>query len=389
MIRLLTRLFIKNSENTSDSAVRSAYGVVCSVVGIALNVLLFAGKYAAGALSGSIAITADAFNNLSDAGSSVVTLIGFRFAGMKPDREHPFGHGRIEYIAGFIVSVMILIMGFELGKSSFARVLSPEPVDSGLVPLLVLTASIAVKLYMYAYNRAVSGKISSPAMLAAARDSLSDCVSTAVVLGSSLLARFTGIQADGWCGLLVAAFILWGGCVSAKDTLSPLLGNPPSRELVERIESIVLSEGTITGIHDLIVHDYGPGRVMISLHGEVPAEGDLIAMHDAVDLIERRLREELGCEAVIHMDPVSANDERVMQLRERVAREARKADPSLTIHDFRIVEGPTHTNVVFDVVVPPECGLTDKQVLRELELIVSSCGENYCAVITVDHAYIL
>lgn len=389
MLRILTRLFIKNSGNTSDPAVRSAYGVLCSIVGVVLNILLFAGKYAAGVISGSIAITADAFNNLSDAGSSVITLLGFRFAGMKPDREHPFGHGRIEYIAGFIVSVMILMMGFELGKSSVAKIISPEPVEGGLIPMIILAVSILVKLYMYVYNTAISKKISSAAMNATAKDSLSDCVSTAVVLAATVFARFTGVQIDGWCGLLVALFILWGGCNSAKDTLSPLLGNPPSREFVDRIEQIVLSEGTVVGIHDLVVHDYGPGRVMISLHGEVPADGDLLAMHDAVDLIERRLRDELGCDAVIHMDPVSTSDEHVAQLRERVAQSVRELDDSMTIHDFRIVEGPTHTNVIFDVVVPPECKLTDTEVVREMENIVSNCGENFCAVVNVDHAYIL
>ena len=389
MLRILTRIFIKNSDSTSDPAVRSAYGMLCSIVGVVLNILLFAGKYIAGVISGSIAITADAFNNLSDAGSSVITLLGFRFAGMKPDREHPFGHGRIEYIAGFIVSVMILMMGFELGKSSVAKIISPEPIEGGIIPMIILTVSILVKLYMYVYNTAISKKISSAAMNATAKDSLSDCVSTAVVLAATVTARFTGVQIDGWCGLLVALFILWGGYNSAKDTLSPLLGNPPSREFVEKIEQIVLSEGTVVGIHDLVVHDYGPGRVMISLHGEVPADGDLLAMHDAVDLIERRLRDELGCDAVIHMDPISTSDERVAELREQVAQSVRELDKSMTIHDFRIVEGPTHTNVIFDVVVPPECKLTDTQVSREMENIVSHCGENFCAVVNVDHAYIL
>ncbi len=389
MLHILTRIFIKDNDNTSDPAVRSAYGMLCSVVGIVLNILLFAGKYIAGFISGSIAITADAFNNLSDAGSSVITLFGFRFAGMKPDREHPFGHGRIEYITGFIVSVMILIMGLELGKSSIGKIISPEPVESGLIPVLILILSILVKLYMYLYNTSVSKKISSAAMNATAKDSLSDCVSTSVVLAAMLIAHFTGVQIDGWCGLLVALFILWGGYNSAKDTLSPLLGNPPSREFVEKIEELVLSEGTVVGIHDLVVHDYGPGRLMISLHGEVPADGDLLVMHDAIDLIERRLRKELGCDAVIHMDPISTSDEHVTELRERVSQSVSELNSNMTIHDFRIVEGPTHTNVIFDVVVPPNCSLTDAQVMREMDRIVSGCGENFCAVVNIDHAYIL
>lgn len=389
MLRLLTGIFIKDRDNTSDPAVRSAYGVLCSVMGIVLNILLFAAKYVAGVISSSIAITADAFNNLSDAGSSIITLLGFRLAGRRPDREHPFGHGRMEYIAGFIVSVMILIMGFDLGKSSIEKIISPEPVEGSLVSIIILALSILVKLYMYLYNTAVSKKISSSAMSATARDSLSDCVSTAVVLAATLIARFTGVQVDGWCGLLVALFILWGGYNSARDTLSPLLGNPPSRDFVEKIQDIVMSEGTVVGIHDLVVHDYGPGRVMISLHGEVPADGDLLAMHDAVDLIERRLRDELGCDAVIHMDPISTSDERVSALREDVARRVREFDKGMSIHDFRIVEGPTHTNIIFDVVVPPDCRLSDAQVRQKMEEIVADCGEGCCAVVDIDHAYIL
>lgn len=389
MLRLLTGIFIKDRDNTSDPAVRCAYGVLCSVMGIVLNILLFAAKYVAGVISSSIAITADAFNNLSDAGSSIITLLGFRLAGRRPDREHPFGHGRMEYIAGFIVSVMILIMGFDLGKSSIEKIISPEPVEGSLVSIIILALSILVKLYMYLYNTAVSKKISSSAMSATARDSLSDCVSTAVVLAATLIARFTGVQVDGWCGLLVALFILWGGYNSARDTLSPLLGNPPSRDFVEKIQDIVMSEGTVVGIHDLVVHDYGPGRVMISLHGEVPADGDLLAMHDAVDLIERRLRDELGCDAVIHMDPISTSDERVSALREDVARRVREFDKGMSIHDFCIVEGPTHTNIIFDVVVPPDCRLSDAQVRQKMEEIVADCGEGCCAVVDIDHAYIL
>ncbi len=389
MLRLLTGIFIKDRDNTSDPAVRCAYGVLCSVMGIVLNILLFAAKYVAGVISSSIAITADAFNNLSDAGSSIITLLGFRLAGRRPDREHPFGHGRMEYIAGFIVSVMILIMGFDLGKSSIEKIISPEPVEGSLVSIIILALSILVKLYMYLYNTAASKKISSSAMSATARDSLSDCVSTAVVLAATLIARFTGVQVDGWCGLLVALFILWGGYNSARDTLSPLLGNPPSRDFVEKIQDIVMSEGTVVGIHDLVVHDYGPGRVMISLHGEVPADGDLLAMHDAVDLIERRLRDELGCDAVIHMDPISTSDERVSALREDVARRVREFDKGMSIHDFCIVEGPTHTNIIFDVVVPPDCRLSDAQVRQKMEEIVADCGEGCCAVVDIDHAYIL
>lgn len=388
MVRLLARLFIKNSGNYEDARVRSAYGRLCSIVGIMLNILLFAGKYFAGVISGSIAITADAFNNLLDAGSSVVMLVGFHFAGMKPDKEHPFGHGRVEYIAGFIVSVIILLMGFELGQSSVKKIIAPTQVDLTALIAVILMVSIAVKLYMFRYNRSISDRIKSSAMGAAATDSVSDAIATSVVLIAAMVSRVTGVEVDGWCGLLVALFILYSGYGAAKDTLSPLLGNPPSEEFVHKIEDIVMSSGTITGIHDLVVHDYGPGRVMVSLHGEVPADGDLLAMHDAVDLVEHRLRNELGCEAVIHMDPICTNDENVLALRDKIRAGAKQIDEGMDIHDFRVVKGPTHTNVIFDLVLPAGCELTDTQAREKISQVVISCGENFCAVVDIDHAYV-
>jgi cation diffusion facilitator family transporter len=353
-----------------------------------LNILLFAGKYFAGVISGSIAITADAFNNLLDAGSSVVMLVGFHFAGMKPDKEHPFGHGRVEYIAGFIVSVIILLMGFELGQSSVKKIIAPTQVDLTALSAVILMVSIAVKLYMFRYNRSISDRIKSSAMGAAATDSVSDAIATSVVLIAAMVSRVTGVEVDGWCGLLVALFILYSGYGAAKDTLSPLLGNPPSEEFVHKIEDIVMSSGTITGIHDLVVHDYGPGRVMVSLHGEVPADGDLLAMHDAVDLVEHRLRNELGCEAVIHMDPICTNDENVLALRDKIRAGAKQIDEGMDIHDFRVVKGPTHTNVIFDLVLPAGCELTDTQAREKISQVVISCGENFCAVVDIDHAYV-
>lgn len=388
MISILTRLFIKDSKNTGDPDVRSAYGTLCSIVGVFLNIMLFAGKYFAGRLAGSIAITADAFNNLSDAGSSIVTLIGFRIAGMKPDREHPFGHGRAEYIAGFVVSVMILIMGFELGKSSVEKIISPTEAETGWLPMAILGCSVLVKLYMFIYLRVISKKISSQAMRATAMDSIFDCIATSAVLLGAVIARYTGLPTDGWCGLLVAAFILYGGYTSVRDTLSPLLGTPPTQEFVDRIEEIVLSGGTVINIHDLVVHDYGPGRVMISLHGEVPADGDLLEMHEGIDAAERRLRDELGCEAVIHMDPILTSDEDTTRLHEVVENCVKDFDESMSIHDFRIVKGPTQTNVIFDVVVPSGYGSTDAEIKAELEEAVSQCDENLQPVIDIDHAYV-
>ena len=388
MIRMLAAIFIPDRENTAAPAVRRAYGVLCSAVGIALNILLFAAKYVAGVLSGSIAITADAFNNLSDAGSSIITLIGFRLAGKKPDKDHPFGHGRIEYVAGLIVSMLILLMGFELGKSSVEKIISPEPMESGLLPLLILGASVLVKLYMFLYNRATARRIDSAAMLATAKDSISDAVSTLVVLAAALVARFTGAQIDGWCGLLVAAMIFYTGISSAHDTVSPLLGEPPTKEFIDSIAGYIGEFPQIVGIHDLVVHNYGPGRCMISVHAEVPADGDILELHDLIDNVERGLGEKLGCDAVIHMDPVTVNDEKVDALRREVSALAGTLGEGVSIHDFRMVEGPSHTNLIFDLVLPFDVKLTPEQAKAVMTALIEEHFDNYFAVITVDQSYV-
>ncbi len=389
MVSLLARWLIRDWESVHTPSVRRAYGVLCGAVGILLNALLFAGKLFAGTLSGSIAITADAFNNLSDAASSLITLIGFRMAGQKPDPEHPFGHGRIEYISGFIVSMAILLMGFELLSSSVQKIVSPEPVSFSPLAAGILVASIAVKLYMCFYNRRVGKKIDSAAMRATAMDSLSDSVATAVVLVAMLVGHWTNLMIDGWCGLLVALFILYAGVNAAKETIGPLLGQPPTKEFVEQIEQYVLSHKSVVGIHDLIVHNYGPGRTMISLHAEVPVTADILEMHDMIDNIEHGLRERMGCEAVIHMDPVVLDDERLSALREAVRGFAAEIDPAITIHDFRMVSGPTHTNLIFDAVVPYKFRLSDEEVRRRLSERIRALDGNYYAVIDIDKSYVL
>ena len=386
MISLLARLFLK-PDGKSEAETRKAYGVLCGAVGIALNVLLFAGKFFAGTLSGSIAITADAFNNLSDAGSSFVTLLGFQLAGQKPDIHHPFGHGRIEYLSGLAVSMLILLMGFELGKSSLEKILSPSPVESGPVVLAILCASIAVKLYMAAYNRRLGKQLNSPAMLATASDALGDCVSTAAVLIATLVGQYTGLMIDGWCGMAVAVFILFSGFNAAKDTIDPLLGTPPSREFVAEIESLVMSHPAIIGIHDLVVHDYGPGRVMISLHAEVSSADDLLHIHDEIDNVEKELRTSLGCEAVIHMDPVVVDDGITSETRQKVAALVHCIDDAISIHDFRMVAGPTHTNVIFDAVVPFNFRLSDAEVEEKIKTVVRTLDGNYFAVVNVEKSY--
>lgn len=389
MIELLARLFIRGRDTLAPSALRQAYGQLCGVVGIGLNLLLFAVKFFAGTLSGSIAITADAFNNLSDAGSSLVTLLGFRLAGRKPDPEHPFGHGRMEYISGLVVAGLILLMGVELFKSSLKKILQPEAIVSSPLVLLILALSVAVKLYMFYYNRAIGKRIKSSAMTATATDSLSDAVSTTAVLVATLVAQFTGLNIDGWVGMLVALFILFSAYKAAKETLSPLLGQTPEPEFVEHIQQIVLSYPEVQNVHDLVVHDYGPGRVMISLHAEVPADGDLLQLHDVIDNIEHRLKKELGCMAVIHMDPIVTNDAHTTALRQAVAEQVKAIDPRLTIHDFRIVPGPSHTNLIFDVVVPYDVKLSGEQVRRRIGELVAQMDGNYFAVVQIDSSYVL
>lgn len=388
MITLLARLFIKDRDKVADAAVRRAYGMLCSLTGIGLNVLLFLGKYLAGRLSGSIAMTADAFNNLSDAGSSAITLLGFRMAAKKPDPGHPFGHGRIEYLSGVAVSIIIIVVGVQLGLESIDKIMNPQPVDAGLLPMLVLVASICVKGYMFAYNRGIGRKINSPGMAATAMDSLSDSIATSVVLISMLLSRFAGVNADGWGGIAVACFIIFSGFKAAKETLSPLLGNPPDPQLVHDITNIVLSHSEVMNVHDLIVHDYGPGRLMVSLHAEVPGNGNIYALHDTIDTIEYELSSKLGCDAVIHMDPVSPDGTKTAHMRDELAEAAKSIDPRLSIHDFRIVDGPTHTNVIFDAVLPNDSKLTEEEAVAQLEALVNSLWQNSHPKVHIDRPFV-
>lgn len=384
MVTFLSRLFIKNYEDTGQPAVRQAYGVLCGAVGIFFNLCLFFGKAIAGLLSNSIAITADAFNNLSDAGSSIITLIGFKLSGQEPDPDHPFGHGRVEYLAGLIVSGIILVMAAELIKSSVTKILHPEALSFDPIVVGILGASILVKLYMHFYNKAIAKKIDSAAMMATATDSLSDTVATTAVLISTLVDHFTGLHIDGWCGVLVGLFICYAGINAAKDTINPLLGQPPEKEFVERIEKIVLSHSDVLGIHDLIVHNYGPGRVMISLHAEVSASGDILLLHDTIDNIERQLQKELHCSAVIHMDPIVTDDEETSHLKAMMTAVVQEMSPSLCLHDFRLVKGPTHTNIIFDVLVPYHFKMSDDQIRAFIESRARAIDPAYYTIVNVD-----
>lgn len=387
MISLLSRLLIKNTDY-KDPGVREKYGMLCGIVGIFLNVLLFIGKFTAGFVSGAISITADAFNNLSDAGSSFITLLGFKLAGQKPDPEHPFGHGRLEYISGLFVAVLILLMAYELIKSSIVKIIHPELPEFSVMVAIILIASILVKCYMALYNSSIGKKIESAAMSATAKDSMSDMVATTVVLISALVGHFWKIPVDGYCGVIVGLLILFAGIGAMKDTIDPLLGQKPDPELVNQIEEIVMANEKILGIHDMIVHDYGPGRVMVSLHAEVPYKEDILELHDIIDQIEFNIRGMLNCEAVIHMDPIVDDDDIINEAKEHVATILKQIDSSIRFHDFRMVKGTTHSNLIFDVVVPFGYKMSDRELTDTIVDEVHNFNPHYNCVIQVDKEYV-
>lgn len=359
------------------------------MVGIAMNLLLFAGKFLAGILTSSIAITADAFNNLSDAGSSILMLIGFKMAGRPSDSNHPFGHGRIEYLAGLAVSMAIMLMGIELIRSSLDKILHPEAMVFQWVSMVILLASIAAKVWMCLFNRKLGKVIDSVAMKTTAMDSLSDAIATSVVVIGIAISAVTDLVLDGYLGILVAGFILYTGYHTAKDSLSPLLGQAPDPALVKDIEKTVLVYSEVVGIHDLIIHNYGPGQIMVSLHAEVPCDMDVMSAHDVIDLIELELKKKFDCEATIHMDPIVTNDERILFLRQQISQLVKEIDPRLSIHDFRMTAGPSHKNLIFDVVVPHRFVLDDDEIRQRIRDAVQHWeGGRYYAVVHVDKSYL-
>lgn len=387
MLSLLIRIFIKNNEDVADSAVREKYGILCGVYGVFLNFLLFIGKLVAGILSSSIAMTADAFNNLSDAGSSLISAIGFKLAGKQPDAEHPFGHGRIEYLTGLAISGLIVMMGFELVKTSFGKIIHPEAVSFSIISIIILFVSILIKLYMSFYSRRIGKRIDSQTLLAVSTDSISDTVSTSVVLLSSLIAYFTNIKLDGIVGFLVGIVIVIAGIKSAKEVILPLLGTAPSDEFIKSVEDIVLSHDGILGIHDLIVHDYGPGRLMVTLHAEVPSDGDVKELHDIIDNIEFELATKLKCHATIHMDPITVGDPFVDELKDMVKDIISKDAGLINFHDFRVVRGNTHTNLIFDVVASFDYKISDDEIKKMVFEKVRDVNPTYICVINVDRDY--
>ena len=386
MTKWLIRRFVRDAEHTGDPKVRYAYGRLASVSGLTANVLLFLAKLTAGLLSGSLAITADAFNNLSDAGSSVVTLVGFKLSSAPPDKQHPFGHGRMEYLSALGVAALIMIAGFELATSSFEKILHPEPTAVDAVTVVILAAAIGVKLWMAWFYHRIGGRIDSESLRAAAADSRNDVVCTAVVLLTSVLSLWLPVSIDGYVGTAVALFVMWSGFSVMRETVSPLLGQAPDEQFVMDIKRTVMAHEGVVGVHDLMVHNYGPGRLVMSLHAEVPSNEDILRSHDLIDRIERELGEKYHALVCIHMDPVDFDDPEAAHLRAEVVMQLAEMNESLSLHDFRVVRGETHTNLIFDLVVPFDCR-DGKAVADELARRIHEKDERLYAVITVEHAY--
>ena len=387
MTNFLIKHFIPNASDVKSPAVRQRYGVVSSVVGILCNALLCTAKIAAGLLTGAVSIVADGINNLSDGGSCVVSLLGFKMADKPADDKHPFGHGRIEYVAGLIVSFIIVLMGVELAKTSLDKIFHPEEISFSWITPAVLGISILVKLWMCFFNRKMGDKIDSAVLRATAMDSLSDVAATSAVLAGFVIGYWARVNLDGYLGVLVALFILYTGVSTAKGTLDLLLGEAPDPEFVKQIQQEVLSYPEIIGVHDLIVHNYGPGHSVVSLHAEVPCDVDILKIHDTIDNAERDLKKKFDCEVVIHMDPIITDDKETNEIHQKLSSIVRLLDSRVTIHDFRMVKGPTHTNLIFDIVVPHQFRLTDDQVVESLRPAVKALDARYEIVVNVDKAY--
>ncbi len=388
MTKFLIKLFVKNNADVTDPAVRGRYASLAAFTGIVLNLLLFAGKLTAGLLAASVAVVADAFNNMSDAGSAVVTLIGFRLALKPVDKGHPLGHGRLEYIAGFIVDLLIILVGAELFKSSFEKILSPSLPSVSVLTYALLSAAILVKLWLFFFYRKIGKLIDSSAIRASAFDSLSDTAATALVLISALVSKFTGLAIDGWAGILVASFILFTGFKAAKETIDLLLGTPPKPEFIEEIRNFVKGYPEVAGIHDLIVHDYGPGRKFISFHAEVPADSDINYAHDVIDCVERDMNEKFGCIVTIHLDPIEMNDARVQEMKKLAEESAAEIDPAFTIHDFRMTSGGKHVNMIFDLQVPSDSKMPTEEAAKRVAERISEKNPDCYAVIKAEHPFI-
>ena len=388
MIQFLIRLFIGKNKDFTQPAVRSKCASLAGFTGILLNVLLFCGKLTMGILSASVAIIADAFNNISDAGSSIVTLIGFRLASKPVDKHHPQGHGRLEYIAGFIVDMLIILVGFELLKTSIDKIINPVLPNVGNATLIILGASILVKVWLFFFYRNIGNKIRSSAIKAAATDSLCDCIATTLVLISALIARFSGVAIDGWAGILVALFIGYSGIRAAKETIDLLLGSPPDPAFIKNIYEFTKDYPRIVGIHDVMVHDYGPGRQIVSFHAEVPSDSDINVAHEEVDKMERDMHQKFGCIVTVHLDPIVVNDPLVNELRELADGAAKRVNRDFSIHDFRMTKGETQINLIFDLLLPVDCKMQPSEAAEAVTENIKELNPDCNCVINAEHPFV-
>lgn len=389
MTEFLVRKFVKNYDHMEDTAVRTAYGVLSSMVGIFCNVLLFGIKLAIGAVMNSLAVMADAFNNLSDAAASIISFVGVKMAEKPADEEHPFGHGRVEYIAALVVSFLVIEVGFSFFKTSIGKIRNPEELSFELIPFLILILSMGVKLWMGMFNKKLGKRIDSKVMLAASADSMGDVVTTGATVLSVLVCQVSGVNIDAVAGLVVSLLVMWAGIGIAKDTLEPLIGQAPDPELASRIREMVEAYAGITGTHDLIVHNYGPNRSMASIHAEVPRDVDIEVSHEIIDRVEREVSKKLGIFLVIHMDPVEVRDQRVLQVKEELEQVVRAYDEKVSFHDFRVVWGEQQINLIFDILVPFVYDKESQMMLKKyIAVEMKKRNERYHCVITVDKSYV-
>lgn len=387
MHTILIKTFIRDYENTGNIKVREAYGTLGSITGIIVNLILALSKYFAGILSGSISVTADAINNLSDAGSSIISLIGVKLSAKPADKGHPYGHGRVEYISALAVSFVVLLMGIELFRSSVDKIINPVPVKFNWVSLIILIVSILAKLWLGLFNRTLGKRINSSPMMAVMKDSFSDCLATGVALIAIIISAFSDVSVDGYLGVIVAGFIFLAGFNILKETMADLLGKPADREFTEEIEKKILSYDKIVGVHDMIIHDYGPGRKFASAHAEVSSLDDIMDVHDVIDLAERDILNEYGLIISIHTDPIVTDDERINQLKEMTIKIVKEISEEMSIHDFRVVDGPTHTNLIFDLIAPHKFHLSNSEIIHTIEEKLSKIDERYFVVITIEHSF--
>ena len=384
MTNMLIKFFIKNSEETNNPSVREKYGMLSGGVGIFCNILLFIGKLSVGLISASISIMADAFNNLSDAASSVVTLVGFKMAGRPADDQHPFGHGRIEYISGLIISTVVMMMGLEFVKSSIEKIINPASIEIGIYSIIILLMSILLKLWMSIFNKKIGDRINSSTIKAISMDSLADVAATATALIGAIISYMCGVYVDGYAGVLVALFIIYTGFTTARETLSPLLGQAPDKEFVDKIEKKVLSYDNIVGVHDLIVHNYGFNNSLVSLHAEVPCDINILKIHETIDTVERDIKKDFNCDIVIHMDPIATDDNAVNSVKYEIESIVKSIDERLNIHDFRMVQADSFTNLIFDLVGPQLVELKDDEIESIINEKIIALNSSYRLVLNID-----